>query len=279
MVVASASGRGWRAVASRRMRGRHAACVQVGRTPHAASIRGDDDCSPQPATPKENRSQVRLLSQAGTRAGAPQVAFGVTAPCRSSSRSARWEVAARTQGKAIAMHQQPSRASRGRENYLPMRDQQIRFLKLESTFPNEGVTKGDKRSTKGKRCVQVRATRDCELLIWVADDERAIRTLHIASPGHWHDVHARTKWDKRRQKVRDPRGRAAETGLRAIDICAQDNAIHTFQPRCLDVLSAAERVGHWHDFHAEARGNKRWTKGGSQVRAAKTGLRAMYIFS
>ena len=129
---------------------------------------------------------------------------------------------------------------------------------------------------KGKRCGQVRATRDCELLIWVADDERAIRTLHIASPGHWHDVHARTKWDKRRQKVRDPSGRAAETGLRAIDICAQDNAIHTFQPRCLDVLSAAERVGHWHDFHAEARGNKRTTKGGSQVRAAKTGLRAMY---
>ena len=42
----------------------------------------------------------------------------------------------------------------------------------------------------------MRATRDCELLIWVADDERAIRTLHIASPGHWHDVHARTKWDK-----------------------------------------------------------------------------------
>ena len=138
------------------------------------------------------------------------------------------------------------------------------------------LQKVDKRSTKGKRCVQVRATRDCELLIWVADDERAIRTLHIASPGHWHDVYARTKWDKRRQKVRDPSGRAAETGLRAIDICAQDNAIHTFQPRCLDVLSAAERVGHWHDFHAEARGNKRTTKGGSQVRAAKTGLRAMY---
>ena len=123
------AGRGWRAVASRRMRGRHAACVQVGRTPHAASIRGDDDCSPQPATPKENRSQVRLLSQAGTRAGAPQVAFGVTAPCRSSSRSARWEVAARTQGKAIAMHQQPSRASRGRENYLPMRHGTVEIFK------------------------------------------------------------------------------------------------------------------------------------------------------
>ena len=96
------AGRGWRAVASRRMRGRHAACVQVGRTPHAASIRGDDDCSPQPATPKENRSQVRLLSQAGTRAGAPQVAFGVTAPCRSSSRSAKWVEAVQTHGEASA---------------------------------------------------------------------------------------------------------------------------------------------------------------------------------